>query len=106
MGIGAVLFAKEPGPLGLIIIIVLCQAVAELFMARSYGVALLFITPVAIGMSNLGRNLPWSPPLLEHLVEAGLGAVIALAAIMVGNPRESRRTAHRQRGVERALGRF
>jgi hypothetical protein len=54
-------------------------------MARSYGVALLFITPLAIGMSNLGRNLPWSPLLLERLVEAELGAVIALAAIMVGS---------------------
>ncbi|MBS7544822.1 FUSC family protein [Ancylobacter oerskovii] len=83
--IGAVLFAREPGPLALILIIALCQAIAELFMARNYAVALLFITPLAIGMSNLGRNLPWSPLLMERLLEAGLGAVVALAAIVIGS---------------------
>ncbi|GLK85765.1 FUSC family protein [Ancylobacter defluvii] len=85
VGIAAVLFMQEPGPLALILIIALCQAVAELFLARNYGVALLFITPLAIGMSNLGRNLPWSPLLMERLVEAGLGAAIALVAIIIGS---------------------
>ncbi|ADH88588.1 conserved hypothetical protein [Ancylobacter novellus DSM 506] len=83
--IGAVLFAQEPGPLALIISIALCQAVAELFMARNYALALVFITPLAIGMSNLGRNLPWSPLLVERLAEAGLGAAVAVVAILVGS---------------------
>lgn len=83
--IAAALFAREPGPLALILIIALCQAVAELFIARNYGVALLFITPLAIGMSNLGGTLPWSPLLMERLVEAGLGAAIALVAIVFGS---------------------
>lgn len=83
--LGAILFAQDPGPLALIIVIGLCQAAAELFMARNYALALVFITPLAIGMSNLGRNLPWSPLLVERLVEAGLGAAVALVAILVGS---------------------
>jgi len=83
--IAAVLFAQEPGALALIIIIALCQAVAELVVARNYALALLFITPLAIGMSNLGRNLPWSPLLIERLVEAGLGAAVAVVAIIIGS---------------------
>ncbi|GAB4064180.1 FUSC family protein [Ancylobacter sonchi] len=83
--IAAVVFAPQPGPLALVVIIALCQAVAELFMARNYALALLFITPLAIGMSNLGRNLPWSPLLIERFVEAGIGAAIALLAIMIGS---------------------
>ncbi|MCB4771329.1 FUSC family protein [Ancylobacter sp. Lp-2] len=83
--IAAVLFAQQPGPLALILIIAVCQAIAELFLARNFGGALLFITPLAIGMSNLGRDLPWSPLLMERLVEAGIGAVIALVAIFLGS---------------------
>ena len=52
--------------------ITLCQAIAELFIARSYALAVLFPTPLAIGMSNLGRNLSWSPLLYERAIEAGL----------------------------------
>jgi hypothetical protein len=83
--LASLLFAAGPGPIALVVIIALCQAIAELFMARSYAVALLFITPLAIGMSNLGRNQTWSPLLIERVMEAGLGAVVALAAIIVGS---------------------
>ena len=84
VGLGALLFLGEPGPLFLIALIAICQAIAELFVARNYAVALLFLTPLAIGMSNLGRNLPWSPLLIDRAVEAGLGATVALAMIVVG----------------------
>ena len=84
VGLAALFFVGQPGPLALIVLIALCQAVAELFIARSYAIALLFLTPLAIGMSNLGRNLPWPPLLIERLIEAGLGAAVALAAIIVG----------------------
>ena len=40
--IAALLFSFEPGPLALIGIIVVCQAVAEVAVSRNYGVALLF----------------------------------------------------------------
>lgn len=73
VGLAALFFAGQPGPLALIGMITLCQAIAELFIARSYARALLFLTPLAIGMSNLGRNLPWSPPLYERAIEAGRG---------------------------------
>ena len=84
VAIAALLFAQQPGPLALILMIALCQAVAELFLARNYAIALLFITPLAIGMSNLGRNLAWSPLLIDRLAEAALGAAVALAAIALG----------------------
>lgn len=83
--IAAALFAQEPTPLVLIAIIAACQGGAELFIARNYAIALLFITPLAIGMSNLGRNLPWSSLLIERLAEALLGAVVALVAIFLGS---------------------
>jgi uncharacterized membrane protein YccC len=53
-------------------------------LASSYAVALFFITPLAIGMSNLGRGLPWTPLIMERMTEAIVGSVVACATIIVG----------------------
>jgi len=84
IGLSAVVFAGQPGSLALIVLITVCQAIAELFIARSYAIALVFFTPLAIAMSNLGRDLPWRPLLVERAIEAGLGAAVALAVIVIG----------------------
>jgi uncharacterized membrane protein YccC len=84
VGLAAVLFAANPGHLTLIMIIVLCQIAIELFVARQYGVALMFLSPLAIGMSNLSRDLPWHPLLVDRLVETGLGAAVAFVVIRLG----------------------
>ena len=84
VGIAAFLFSFDPGHLALIAIIVVCQAVAEIVVSRNYGVALLFFSPLAIGMSNLSRGLPWQPVLVDRLTEAALGTAVAFLTIFVG----------------------
>lgn len=84
VGIATFLFSFEPGHLALIAIIVVCQAVAEIAVARNYGVALLFFSPLAIGMSNLSRGAPWQPLLVDRLAEAALGTAVAFLAILAG----------------------
>lgn len=78
------LFSFEPGHLALIAIIVVCQGAAEIAVTRSYGLALLFFSPLAIGMSNLGRGAPWQPLLVDRLLEAALGTAVAFLTILVG----------------------
>ena len=78
------LFSFNPGHLALIAIIVVCQAAAEIAVARNYGVALLFFSPLAIGMSNLSVGAPWQPLLVDRLAEAALGTAVAFLAILVG----------------------
>jgi hypothetical protein len=39
---------------------------------------------LAIGMSNLGRGLPWTPLIMERMTEAIVGSVVACATIIVG----------------------
>ena len=82
--IAALLFSFEPGPLALIGIIVVCQAVAEVAVSRNYGVALLFFCPLAIGMSNLSRGAPWPPILVDRVAEAALGVAVAFLTIFAG----------------------
>jgi uncharacterized membrane protein YccC len=84
VGIATVLFSFEPGQLALIVIIIVCQGAAEIAVSRNYGVALLFFSPLAIGMSNLSRGAPWQPLLVDRLAEAALGTAVAFLAIVAG----------------------
>lgn len=84
VAIATVLFSFSPRHLALIAIIIVCQAAAQIAVARSYGVALLFFSPLAIGMSNLSRGAPWPPLLVDRLAEAALGTAVAFVAIVAG----------------------
>lgn len=84
VGIATFLFSFDPGHLALIAIIIVCQGTAEIAVARNYGVALLFFSPLAIGMSNLSRGAPWQPLLVDRLAEAALGTAVAFLTIVVG----------------------
>jgi hypothetical protein len=84
VGIATVLFSFDPGHLALIAIIIACQGAAEIAVSRNYGVALLFFSPLAIGMSNLSRGAPWQPLLVDRLAEAALGTAVAFLTIVVG----------------------
>lgn len=83
VGAGVLLFSWDPDHLALITMVVLCQIGAELFVGRQYGVAMMFFTPLAIGMSNLSRGLPWQPLLVDRLIEASLGTAVALIVILL-----------------------
>lgn len=84
VGIATFLFSFDPGHLALIAIIIVCQAAAEIAVSRNYGVALLFFSPLAIGMSNLSRGAPWQPLLIDRLFEAALGTAAAFIVILAG----------------------
>lgn len=84
VGIATFLFSFNPGHLALIAIIIVCQGAAEIAVPRNYGVALLFFSPLAIGMSNLSLGAPWQPLLIDRLSEAALGTAVAFLAIVAG----------------------
>jgi uncharacterized membrane protein YccC len=84
VGVATLLFSFNPDHLALIAIIIVCQAAAQLVVSRNFGIALLFFSPLAIGMSNLSRGLPWQPLLVDRLAEAALGTAVAFLAILVG----------------------
>lgn len=84
VAVAGALFSFDPGPLALIAVIVVCQAVAEIAVSRNYGVALLFFCPLAIAMSNLSRGAPWPPILLDRVAEAALGVAVAFLTIFAG----------------------
>ncbi|MDM7890532.1 FUSC family protein [Curtobacterium caseinilyticum] len=83
----------EPSAWWIVVIAVVGQFFAEIFVARHYAVTLLFLTPLALAVSWL--SVPEAPELLavDRVAQTLLGALVSVALLVVG------------RGVERRRGR-
>lgn len=86
----------QPDAWWIVLIAVVGQFFAEVFVARNYAVCLLFLTPLALAVSWL--SVPEAPQLLalDRIAQTTLGAVVSVALLVVG------RVIERRRG--RALG--
>lgn len=82
--IAAGLLALHLPPWLVIVVAVVLQAVAELFVGRNYGIAMLFITPLALLMISLAS--PVAPEMLlrdrvvETLIGVAVGTVVAIVS--------------------------
>jgi uncharacterized membrane protein YccC len=76
---------------GAVLVIATLQVLAELFVGRNYAVALLFVTPLALMMGQLVAPSPVGPLLRDRLFETVLGALIAMAVLLVVPDRLPRR---------------
>ena len=56
-----------------ICVIVVCQFFAEILVARHYGAALVFITPLALSVSYLSRPGPLGSLVVDRVLETVLG---------------------------------
>ncbi|MFT4305617.1 MAG: FUSC family protein [Microbacterium sp.] len=82
--IAAGLLELQLPPLATILVAVICQVGAELFIARNYGIAMLFITPLALLMIELA--VPADPAellgdrLLDTLIGVAVGTLVAVGS--------------------------
>lgn len=96
LGVAAAVLALQPTGVTAVLVIVLLQVLTELVVGRNYAVALLFITPLALLMGQLVHPTPVGPLLRDRLLETVVGAVVAVAVLLVvpdrlGSPTRSRR---------------
>ncbi|MDT0214468.1 FUSC family protein [Rothia sp. ARF10] len=77
-------------PIPLVLVVVALQVVTELLVARNYGLALLFITPMALLMGQLGSDQPATGLALDRVVETGIGVLVAIGLLAVENRRAHR----------------
>ncbi|MBF6352133.1 FUSC family protein [Nocardia flavorosea] len=101
------LYALEPGPWSLVLILMTLQFAIETFVARNYGLAVVFITALALLMGGGGQYGDMVPVVRDRLVESAIGVLIGLAALWSIDRRAHRRVLLRndQRVLE-ALGRL
>ena len=83
----APLLLLELDPVPLVLVVVVLQVVTELVVGRNYGIALLFITPMALLMGQLGASQGATHLLFDRGTETLIGVVVAGALLVVEHRR-------------------
>jgi hypothetical protein len=83
----APLLLLELDPVPLVLVVVVLQVVTELVVARNYALALLFITPMALLMGQLGSSQDAARLLLDRGVETLIGGLVAIGLLVVEHRR-------------------
>lgn len=87
----AALYAVEPRSWALVLILMALQFAIELFVARNYGIAVVFITPLALLIGGGGKYGEVLPVVRDRLVESLIGVLIGLATLWAVDRRAHRR---------------
>ena len=93
----AFLLSFPAEPWQLIVWIVVLQFLAEMYVMRNYALALLFITPLALLMVQLGHPQPAGPMLQARVLETAIGVVVGVAMVLGRRWRTLRRERREQR---------
>ncbi|WP_307037994.1 FUSC family protein [Arthrobacter sp. B3I4] len=85
-GLGLVLLAAilllEPAPWLTVLIIAVCQFGAEMFIARQYVLAQVFVTPLALISTLLVAPVPAGTLLRDRFLETLIGAAVGVAVVL------------------------
>lgn len=88
---GAALLALGLGPVATVLVVVVLQVLTELVVGRNYGLAMLFITPMALLMGQLAAPRPAGSLLLDRGVETVVGGLVAIAIVLLEESLRRRR---------------
>jgi len=102
IGVAAALFGGSPSVLYVCVVIVLCQFATEATIAIHYGVALAFLTPLAIGASNVTGASDWAVLYTDRARDTLVAGAVCFAIIVLVRAWVLRRA---RRGRETALSR-
>lgn len=91
VGISAAILLPGPPVWVLILVIGVGQFGAEIFIGRHYGVALLFVTPLALSVVHLVSVVPVENLLIDRVLETTLGGLVALVIVLMVRGLQSRR---------------
>lgn len=83
VGIAAVILALHPPLLLTVAIVAALQVGAELFVVRNYGLALVFVTPLALVMIALAHPQDVGGLLWHRLLETVIGVLVVIAITLV-----------------------
>ncbi len=78
------LLALGMSPVPTVLTIAVLQILAELFVGRNYGLALLFVTPMALLMGQISAPRPMAELLFDRGVETAIGVVVGGLIILFG----------------------
>ncbi|HLR43999.1 MAG TPA: FUSC family protein [Brevibacterium sp.] len=71
-------------PWQLVVWVILLQFLAEVFVGRNYAFALLFITPLALAMTQIAHPQAVGQLVTSRAVETVIGAAMGIVVVVVG----------------------
>ncbi|RRO19885.1 FUSC family protein [Saccharopolyspora rhizosphaerae] len=77
------IFATDPSPVGLLLVVVICQIAAELVVMANYGLGLTFATPLALCLAALGHPADHFHLVAERVAMTLFGALLGVAICLV-----------------------
>lgn len=83
VGVAFALISLEPPSWVLLIATAICQTLTELLVARNYGLAVIFITPLALIMSHLAAPIAIGPLAVDRIVETIIGVCVSIALLLI-----------------------
>ncbi len=93
LGLLAMILLLHPAPWQTVLVIAACQFGAEMFIARQYVLAQVFVTPLALISTLLVAPVPAGILLRDRLLETVIGAAVGVAVVLA--PAVWRRLASR-----------
>ena len=81
LGVAAALLSPDLPAWAVVLVVVVLQGCAELFVLRHYAVALLFITPLALLVSRLTHPGPTPELIADRLLATTIGVAVALLVL-------------------------
>ena len=83
VGLMAIVFSFHPEPWVLIVVWAICQFVTEILISQHYGLALLFITPLVLAITELATPSATDVVLLDRVVATLIGAAVTMLLLWV-----------------------
>ncbi|WP_229072600.1 FUSC family protein [Actinoplanes sp. DH11] len=83
--LAALVLAPGFGPYPAVAILAVLQVTAELLVGRNYGLAMLFITPLALLMNQVAAPRPMAGLLADRGLETVIGGAVACAVIVMAH---------------------
>lgn len=88
VGVAGAIFLVAPPPLITIVIVCLLQVAAELFVVRNYGLALVFVTPLALVMVALSHPHDVTTLLRYRVIETAIGVAVVILFTLAEHVRQ------------------
>ncbi|WP_285251263.1 FUSC family protein [Pseudarthrobacter sp. fls2-241-R2A-168] len=86
LGVTALILLPSPDVAVLIVVLAFLTAGTELMVARNYGLAMLCLTPLTIGMMFLNDPQPLGPLLADRALETCVGLAVVNVLIVLTHP--------------------
>jgi hypothetical protein len=90
------LLAPHPAPWVMVLIVIVLQFAAEMFVLRHYALALIFITPLALLMTELAAPTDPTALMVDRAIQTAIGALVGLSLVYLMHQRTLREKTRRR----------